>query len=72
MRLSRLRPWRGCGSAVEKIGVAAKDTGFTVRHLGGTVAALFYLPLAAIEQRVGWIGRFGLGPLGFEPRTKGL
>ena len=72
MRLSRLRPWRGCGSTVEKIGVAARATGFTVRHLGGTVAALFYQPLAAIRQRVGWLGRLRLGPLGFEPRTKGL
>ena len=72
MRLSSVRSWRGCGSAVEKIGVAARATGFTVRHLGGTVVAVFRQPIAAIEQRVGWLGRFGLGPLGFEPRTKGL
>ena len=72
MRLSSMRSWRGCASAMEKIGVAARATGFTVRHLGHTVAVLFRQPIAATEQRVGWLGRFGLGPLGFEPRTKGL
>jgi len=38
---------------VEKIGVAAIATGFTVQHLGGTVAALFRQPIAAIERRLG-------------------
>ena len=72
LRLASVLPWRGSGSTVEKIGVAARASLFTVARLGSSVAAECCCRDTQCGQRVSTAGRCGLGPLGFEPRTKEL